>query len=229
MIVRSAFEPTADRPRVLRRERLSDQVFDWVLESIRSGDYGPDDLITEPTLATALEVSRTPIREALFRLVGNGILTERGRGYCLPLLSRDEVAHMFHSRLLVEGDILRQIASAHPRPDVTALRHWSDAERAAIRADEPRAFIAANTRFRAALFALCDNRFLTEIADHCNDRMQAYRSVTLADPAARQAVAEDHAAVTDRMAAGDMAGATARYLATLEQARAAYLAVAGKL
>ena len=216
--------PTQDKPRVLRRERLSDQVFDWVLDSIRSGDYGPDDLITEPALAVQLETSRTPIREALFRLVGNGILTERGRGYCLPLLSPGEVAHMFHTRLLVEADILRQIPD---RPDVTALTAASEAEKAAIRADAPRDFIAANTAFRRALFDLCPNRFLTEIADHCNDRLQAYRSVTLAEAANRAAVAEDHAAVVAALARGDREGAAARYLDTLGRAQAAYAAVAG--
>lgn len=216
--------PPTDRPRVLRRERLSDQVFDWVLESIRSGDYGPDDLITEPALATALETSRTPIREALFRLVGNGILTERGRGYCLPLLSPGEVAHMFHTRLLVEADILRQIPD---RPDVTALKAASEAEKAAIQADQPRDFIAGNTAFRRALFDLCPNRFLTEIADHCNDRLQAYRSVTMAEAATRQAVAQDHAAVVAALARGDREGAAARYLDTLGRAQAAYAAVAG--
>ncbi|WP_370206919.1 GntR family transcriptional regulator [Pararhodobacter marinus] len=215
--------PTPAKPRILRRARLSDQVFDWVLEAIRSGDYGPDDLITEPALATALETSRTPIREALFRLVGNGILTERGRGYCLPLLSRDEVAHMFHTRLLLEADILRQIPDA---PDVTALRAASEAEKAAIRGDAPRDFIAANTAFRRALFDLCANRFLTEIADHCNDRMQAYRSVTLAEGANRAAVAEDHAAVVAALARGDRDAAAARYLATLDRAQAAYKAMA---
>ena len=125
MTARSVSELAAGKPRVLRRERLSDQVFDWVLESIRSGDYGPDDLITEPTLASALEVSRTPIREALFRLVGNGILTERGRGYCLPLLSRGEVAHMFHTRLLVEGG--STVASAFLSADKVDRLHMATA------------------------------------------------------------------------------------------------------
>lgn len=216
--------PIANKPRVLRRERLSDQVFDWVLEAIRSGDYGPDDLITEPTLAAQLETSRTPIREALFRMVGNGILTERGRGYCLPLLSPAEVAHMFHTRLLVEADILRQIPD---RPDVTALKAASTAEKAAIRADLPRDFIAANTGFRRALFDLCPNRFLAEIADHCNDRMQAYRSVTMAEAATRETVAEDHAAVVAALALGDHDRAARLYLDTLGRAQAAYEAVAG--
>jgi DNA-binding GntR family transcriptional regulator len=214
---------TLEKPRILRRERLSDQVFEWVLESIRSGDYGPDDLITEPALATALQTSRTPIREALFRLVGNGILTERGRGYCLPLLNPGEVAHMFHTRLLLEKDILRQIPA---NPDVTALKAASDAEKAAVRADLPRDFISANSGFRRALFDLCANRFLTQIADHCNDRMQAYRSVTLADAANRAAVASEHGAVVEALTRGDLDTAAERYLATLDRAQAAYAAVA---
>lgn len=215
--------PADEKPRVLRRQRLSDQVFDWVLAAIRCGEYGPDDLITEPALAKSLETSRTPIREALFRLVGNGILAERGRGYCLPVLGPDEMEHMFHTRLLIEADILRQIPE---RPDVTALSAASEAEQAANRANAPRDFITANTAFRTALSDLCANRFLTEIADHCNDRMQAYRSVTLADATNRAAVAAEHAAVVEALARGDRETAATRYLATLGRAQAAYAAMA---
>jgi DNA-binding GntR family transcriptional regulator len=214
------------KPRVLRRERLSDQIFSVVLESIRSGDYGPDDLITEPVLAAQLSVSRTPIREALFRLVGNGILTERGHGYCLPVLSAADVKRMFDVRLLLEADILRLISSKDNVGDLSALVTCSEEEGAAIEAGEGRAFVAANTRFRRALFSLCDNQFLTMAADHCNDRMQAYRTVTLADPDNQARVATDHRSLVEAMSLGDMPRATAIYLGTLKKAQAAYSAVA---
>lgn len=212
--------------RALRKERLSDRIVTLVLDGIRSGDYGPDDLITEPGLTERLETSRTPVREALFRLVGNGVLSERGRGYCLPVLSAPEVAHMFGVRRLVEGEIMRLIAAAGSVRDLAALRNCGARERAAIERTEVRDFIAANTRFRQQLFATCDNRFLVEIADDCNDRMQAYRAVTLTDQANRRRVSESHEQLIAALAENRGADALAIYLAMLDDAAAAYAAIA---
>lgn len=212
-----------DTSNLLQRKRLSDQVMDLMLGAIRDGAYGPEDLITEPALAKRLGISRTPVREALFRLVGNGVLEERGRGYCLPVLSEVEVGQMFHLRQLLEGDILRLIA-LNP-PDLQGLAALDDAaaaEQASAEMHAPAPFLAANTAFRRALFSLCANRYLTAMADHCNDRLQAYRAATLTDPATRRGVAAAHLSLCAALRVGDVAGAARRYLDQLDLAKDAY-------
>lgn len=219
-----------DTTQPLERRRLSDQVLDLMLAAIRDGAYGPQDLITEPALAERLGISRTPVREALFRLVGNGVLQERGRGYCLPVLSEVEVGHMFHLRQLLEGDILRQIAQRlPPARGLAALEAAAQAELASTDLPVPAPFLAANTAFRQALFALCANRYLTAMADHCNDRLQAYRGATLSAPAARRGVATAHLALCAALRAGDMERAARRYLDQLDLARVAYAAASRDL
>ena len=50
------------------RSRLADQVYDQILTAINQGMIAPSERIVQATLAEQLQVSRTPIREALFRL-----------------------------------------------------------------------------------------------------------------------------------------------------------------
>ena len=73
-----------------RAERPS-SAYDVLKNEILNGDLGPGDKLVETNLAERLQVSRTPIREALTRLEHDG-LTERGpRGYFVRQRSPEEI------------------------------------------------------------------------------------------------------------------------------------------
>ena len=52
----------------------SDRVYDWLRDEIAEGRYGPGARVTEAEVAGALEVSRTPVREAIRQLELDGLL-----------------------------------------------------------------------------------------------------------------------------------------------------------
>jgi len=58
----------------IQRRRLADEVYDQLLASITVGDIGPDDRLVQERLAAELDISRTPVREALLRLEQEGVL-----------------------------------------------------------------------------------------------------------------------------------------------------------
>jgi DNA-binding GntR family transcriptional regulator len=206
---------------VIHNRRLSDQIYDIVLAQLRAGAYGLDTLITEPAVASALRTSRTPVREALFRLAGNGVLAERGRGYRLPVLTHDEVGKLFSVRTMIEVEIIRQAADRVQRDDIVKLKRCVARERKAAGIGVLE-FIAANNAMRRALFSPCDNPYLTELADLCNDRMQAYRVATLAKPENRRSVVALHARVVDLLENGERERAVAAYRELMDAAAASY-------
>ena len=53
---------------------ISDRVYDWLRDEIAKGRYGPGARVTEAEVAGALEVSRTPVREAIRQLELDGLL-----------------------------------------------------------------------------------------------------------------------------------------------------------
>lgn len=89
---------------VVQRSRLADQVYEQILGAINSGLIAPSERIVQEKLAEQLQVSRTPIREALFRLEQEGTLVASGRGgFTIRVASRREVAELYQAREAVEG------------------------------------------------------------------------------------------------------------------------------
>src|SRR5215813_1256137 len=82
---------------------LREQVFNAVLTELKSGGFAPGSRITEEGLAKRLEVSRTPIREALGQLTRQGILHVRqGGGYLVPSPDGQQIRHIIAVRMLLE-------------------------------------------------------------------------------------------------------------------------------
>ncbi len=111
-----------DVPR-LRRSTLSDDVYEAVTALIMEHALAPGDRINIDALARELEVSPTPLREALARLESDGLVRKRPlAGYTVsPLLTRQEFMNMFDMRLVLEGAAARWAAERANKTERTAL------------------------------------------------------------------------------------------------------------
>lgn len=105
----------------LRRSILGDDVYDTITGLILGHSIAPGDRINIDSLARQLEVSATPVREALARLESDGLVRKRALvGYTVsPLLTRAEFMDMFDMRLVLEGAAARW-AAERADPDTQA-------------------------------------------------------------------------------------------------------------
>lgn len=89
---------------VARRQVLADDVYESIKSLIMDHEIEPDARVSIDGLARQLQVSPTPVREALARLESAGLVAKEPlRGYrATPLLSRDELADLYQFRLLIE-------------------------------------------------------------------------------------------------------------------------------
>lgn len=96
----------------LRRSTLGDDVYEALTALVMEHTLAPGDRINIDALARELEVSPTPVREALARLESDGLVRKRPlAGYTVaPLLTRDEFHDMFDMRLVLEGTAARWAA-----------------------------------------------------------------------------------------------------------------------
>ena len=103
-----------DAPIVWKDEELSpirDKVYDYIKQAIVSGVYKSGERIVERELADQLNVSRTPIREALFRLESQGFVkTLPRKGVVVSTLSPDEVVEIFTILSALESLAMKQAA-----------------------------------------------------------------------------------------------------------------------
>ena len=88
-----------DRPKTIR-----ELVYEEIKNHILSGYYRPGQRLIETNLAEELNVSRTPIRDALNRLEAEGLITSSPtRGLTVTKLSKDDIKDLYQARAVLEG------------------------------------------------------------------------------------------------------------------------------
>lgn len=181
-----------------------------LLASIREGVFVPGDRLREEDVAQRLNLSRTPVREALRRLEADGIVEHRARvGAVIRVLSHSEVVELYEMRCVLE----RTAAEL-------AARHGADAEfdvlddlNAQILEERrnPARAAAINGEFHRGLYLAGRNRFLLEAARALNNSLLLLGPTTFTDEARIDTVVGQHAGIVDALRAGDpeSAGAAA--------------------
>jgi DNA-binding GntR family transcriptional regulator len=120
-----------DTPLVLQgrveRTRLSDAVYETLLEAIISGTLASGTIVSEVALAKQLEVSRTPVHDALRQLAKDGLVEQRaGRRAVITSLTKEDVYDIFEMRKLLEGEAARRAATRIDRATLAQLRGLGD-------------------------------------------------------------------------------------------------------
>ena len=82
---------------------LADRVYEKIEHDIIYGIYPRGMMLTEMGLAEELGMSRTPIREALRRLVHEGLLDESGRGTVVRGITKEDLTDILTIRIPLEG------------------------------------------------------------------------------------------------------------------------------
>ena len=138
----------------LKRSTLGDDVYDTLRAAVMEHTLAPGDRVNIDALARELEVSPTPVREALARLESEGLVRKRPlAGYTVsPLLTLDEFHDMFDMRLLLECAAARWAAERATDAEREAL--VIEAARTVEAGDDEHAWHAAFTALDARLHDL---------------------------------------------------------------------------
>jgi DNA-binding GntR family transcriptional regulator len=116
---------TALAPASLRN--LTDEVAERLREAILRGDFAPGQPLRETRLASTLDVSRGPVREALARLEREGlVLIRRNRGATVARLSSEDLTEVYTLRLALEELAARWAARNATESDFTAMQKVLD-------------------------------------------------------------------------------------------------------
>ena len=121
------------RPLERPPQRLADSVYEQLLDAIASGAVAPGVRLIQGPIAEQMNVSRTPVREALLRLEREKILESVDRGgFVVRTISSDDARQIYQVRQAIEGHGARLVAEgADPAsaaeallPLVEATEHW---------------------------------------------------------------------------------------------------------
>lgn len=203
------------------QQSSGETAFDALLGAIRSGEYTPGDRLREEEVGERLNLSRTPVREALRRLEAEGIVEHRPRqGASIRELGHSEVVELYEMRAVLERTAAEMAAKHGSEAEFDALSALND-QILAERANPARA-AAINQDFHRGLYLACRNRFLLEAARALNNSLLLLGPTTFTDADRVDVVAREHGAIIEALRAGDREGAgkaAEAHLATSLRAR----------
>ncbi|WP_197383429.1 GntR family transcriptional regulator [Mycolicibacterium mengxianglii] len=167
----------------LVRQVLTDHVHDKLLELLMDGRYEPNDALSIDGIARELDVSATPVREALARLEVTGLVNRVAlRGYRVaPLLTTAELAELMDARLVIEP-VNATHACERATPElIEALDRSITDLRTAPRGPEfaeYRDYWQADMRFHELIAEGAGNRFLLMAYNCLGGSVQRFRLFT---------------------------------------------------
>lgn len=188
---------------------------------IFSGQLAPGSDHLETELATRLDMSRTPVREAVLVLESQGLLEVRPRkGVRIMPISPDDMSEIYEVLTELESMAAENAARAtYAAGDLKELSSAIEAMDAALADEDRTAWAEADERFHRELVRLGKNRRVMEIFDRLSDQVRRAKAVTLHVRPLPVKSNSDHRAVYDAIRSGDPEAARDTHRRHRQQAR----------
>jgi len=162
---------------VLPSASLTDIAADRIREAVMHGDLSLGEKISEASLAAALRMSKTPVREALVRLSNEGLVVILPRrGTFVFRLSREEMIEISGFRFALESSALRLSYARDRKALVRVLNVAVQNMTAARKQGDLRAYGKADAEFHSGIISGCANRYLVEAYQRIAARVAAIRT-----------------------------------------------------
>lgn len=152
------------------------RIFRHIVDAIATGELRAGSRIFEPELSEHFGVSRTPIRQALSRLVQEGILEKQAkrRGYKVPQLTPEDMDQVFVAREAVEGQVVALACRNATEADIQWLLKVNEEERLRFEKGDKAEYAATNEGFHFFLSSLSRNKYLQRYYSQLYWRTQLY-------------------------------------------------------
>jgi DNA-binding GntR family transcriptional regulator len=182
----------------------SQQAYNVVKARILNRNLPPGQYITDNQIAAELNISRTPVREALRNLEHEGFLVNQPRqGWRVYSLSLEDINEIFDIKVALEGMVARRAAQCTDPEKQALLRDAMEQMKQAVAANDYEAWRQADIRLHDAIFAMGPNVQAARIVDNLNDQWFRLRIGFLALQGRTEQSCREHEPVVAAILAGD--------------------------
>jgi DNA-binding GntR family transcriptional regulator len=205
-----------DLDRIERPDNVADQVYQQLRDAIASGAFEGGSRHSVYEWARKFGVSRTPVREAVLRLVDLDMISvERNRGIVIRGTDVEEIRSVFELRLLIEPTAAAIAAMKRDKALIKRLRAASTAMKEAAERDDEQEFMACDRDFHQTIFSSLGNERLTKIVTSLRIATQARGASTAHRSRELAAIAREHDPILTAIARNDGKGARAKMVTHL--------------
>ena len=184
--------------------RRADTIADDLEDMILDGRFANNDRLDEVQLAQRFSVSRTPIREALQRLVQAGLVEQiPRRGAFVRQPGAIELIEMFEVMAELEAACARFAAMRMTDASLSDLTDANERCRTAMQDQDSDSYYRENERFHHIIYAQSGNGFLEAEAKRLHRRLKPFRRLQLRLRGRLRQSMSEHESILDALAHGD--------------------------
>ena len=164
-------------PGATTRNTGADFVYAELKRQIISLELKPGERVYEPAMASALQVSRTPLREAIRRLISESLLEQqRTGGVLVPALDEAAISELYEVRAAMESLMARNACLKATQADIDALEAILERNAAMVGfADEA---MKQGMALHGKIAGIAGNSWARRFHDQISNQMERYRHFT---------------------------------------------------
>ncbi len=187
---------------------LRELVCESLREAIRTGLLRPGERLMEIQLAEELGVSRTPVREAIRKLDQEGfVVMMPRRGAYVANMSIRDVNEIFEIRTALESLSNGLAAERITGEELEELQTLLVQIGKYIEEDNMDKIVDTDIEFHELLYRVSRNSRLEGIISNLREQLTRFRTLSMSHPGRLEATLEEHRAIVDAIAKGDVGAA----------------------
>ena len=152
-----------------------EKVYRYLLELLIEHKLHPGSRILEKDIIEKVKVSRTPVRNAIIKLVADGLLEKTPeKGVIIPVPTGEDVKQIFFAREALEGESAFLAAMNVTDDDITFLQMIHEKEKDAYFSFDKKAYTQANEQFHLNIARISRNKYLERFIKQIYWRTQIF-------------------------------------------------------
>lgn len=151
-------------------------IYQELYKEILEGNILPEHKLVESKIASALQISRSPVKLALQELEARGIL-EKGKGSSLHVkrVTYSECLKVYEARMALEPKVAYIAASRITDEELDELRKLCDTFKTVDRSKDQRSYTKADTEFHQSILRYSKNHFFIDMYNALEFPLACYR------------------------------------------------------
>jgi DNA-binding GntR family transcriptional regulator len=152
-------------------------------EAILHGYFEPGEKLDQDLIAEELEVSRTPVREAVRRLESEGFVEVRPHhGAFIAKVSQQDIREVYEIRRLLEAEVVRQVTPLIPESVLDELDKLLTETQVQFEAGDITKHFESDVYFHETIADFVENKLLKEVLDGLTNRISMVRRFAQLQP-----------------------------------------------
>jgi DNA-binding GntR family transcriptional regulator len=194
----------SDLPQMTPATRIVDAVQDTLRDAIFGGSLRAGEALSVPELARRLNVSRSPVREAVLGLVAQGLAVEQPRrGVVVVTIAEDDLVAIHEVREFLEAGAARLAAARIDKAGVERLRRILAEQKRAVTDKDAAGYFRTNSELHRVIAAAAGNARLEQMLLTLENQMRIALHRAASDASHIRSGYDEHQRVVEAIAAGD--------------------------